>query len=1219
MRRREYMIICKATGRTPVLAKTIELRGVTGHGIKVLGQTQLDEIKLGPVTVIIVEDIGHAMIVGRDLLCLDQATIDYTTGLLTLRGQQLSLLPARHTDALHSLGDRPPIVNESRIAECVHRNQELFAAKGEPLGCHPDIQVRIHTDGPPIKRRPYRLPLSKRQALEKKMEELIEQGVIVPSSSPWSSPVVLVEKKDNSDGPRFCVDYTALNKITIKDAYPIPLIRDIFDQLHGAVIFSTLDLKSGFHQLPVHPDDQHKTAFNSHLGLFQWTRMPMGLCNSSQMFQRAMEVVFKGLIGKTCMLYIDDIVVYSKSEEEHVQHLEQMFARLREYNLRLNPSKCSFGLKRVKLLGYIVSQDGLSADPDKVSAIARMTAPKSVAEIRSFLGMTGYYRSCIKDYAHISEPLVSLTRKNMRFTWSAEHQKAFDSLKQSLVCDMVMAHPQTDKPYLLYTDACDYAIGGILCQLDDNGVERPIVYLSKQLSDTQRRWATIEKEAYAVIYALKQLRPYLYGASFRTFTDHKPLTSLFTKEMNNTKIQRWSVLLAEYGCKVEYHKGKLNVRADMLSRIRQKEEVATFDVGYWQLGDKLPQLPEDLTATDIYGLDIPEIARQQKDMTEWTEQHDQDSHYEVINELLYTTKRPYQYAADHPRLIIPPAWRPHIMKQAHIDVGHMSVIKTMRKIQEAFIWQGMRADITSFIAKCPTCLVHSRIQPRAPMGEMPIATAPMQIVGADLIGPLVKSPHENCYILTIIDHCTGWGQAYPIPAKSSYHVWRKFTTQFFPMHGYPDVLITDQGLEFGALELRRYLQDVGIEQRRTTSYNPQANGKCERFNGTLKQIIARLINNTRDNWEDQLGPALLAYNNSVSDSTGHTPFFLNYGRRARIPISKFLKDNAGLDYRLQHVADALRTARQVTEKSRHYNRQRLARQANAGRITEGDTVIIKAAEPLSLTSTWDPQWTVTKVRDKVIWLTHQQTGKQKVLNRNKVKLVDPNIVWDELNPRPIRNPRKSTKLTGLAPRAIRQDHAAQEPTPSTSKAATKVKPTMKRRRHESHSSEEEETTTARHTKTATRKGTSVEPQPSTSQHQQDPPESPVTTTEQHSSRKRAAVDCKTSAAVGKRQHRQAPRRPHEQDDTPQDNKRPLFKGVRRPHEDDSQDIRKRLHRHAPRRLHDPEPEVNPKRTRPTLPRGAKRTLPPDITPPTPEQQKKAKVAVIATLVSLLKC
>jgi hypothetical protein len=674
LRRHEYEILRRRTGRTAILDKAAELIGVTGHDLAVLGKTQITEEQLGNMTVIIVDHIGHPMILGRDVLSPGGAVIDYEQGILTCGQTVLTLIPATPPPhQLSSLGDHPPIVSDSAIGQCVSQNEDLFAAKGEPLGCHPDIAVRIETEGRPIKRRPYRLPLKKRAALDTKLDELLQQGVIVPSSSPWASPVVLVDKKDPTDGPRFCIDFTALNKVTKKDAYPIPLIRDIFDQLQGATIFSTIDLKSGFHQLPLHPPHAEKTAFVFHRGLFQWTRLPMGLCNATQAFQRAMEVILKGLIGTICLLYVDDIVLYSKTPEEHCTHLQMLFDRLRQYNLRLNPKKCVFGQSEINLLGYVVSQHGLKANPAKVAAITRMQAPKSTAEIRSFLGMTGYYRNCIKDYARIAEPLVALTRKNAHFAWHDPQQHAFDLLKQALVSDHVMAHPQTDRPYKLFTDACDYAIGAILVQQDDAGTERPIVYLSKQLSATQRRWATIEKEAYAVVYALKQLRPYLWGAEFSTYTDHKPLTSLFTKEMNNTKIQRWAVLLAEYGCKVQYWKGKLNVRADMLSRIKQSDDINTYDSDYWQIGDTLKDLPPDDPVPDLYNLDLQEVSRLQKDMPEWSEHHDEDSQYCIVDDLLYSTRLPYQHATDNPRLVIPPpATPPHHTVRSHRSRPYVS-------------------------------------------------------------------------------------------------------------------------------------------------------------------------------------------------------------------------------------------------------------------------------------------------------------------------------------------------------------------------------------------------------------------------------------------------------------------------------------------------------------------------------------------------------------------
>ena len=1006
VRRKEFMELCKHVGRSPILSKAVELIGVTGHDIKVKGATQLPIDQVGPIDFIVVEDINHPMIIGRDILRAYKAIIDYDQGVLKWNDRTWPLLPQPSGGAILTLGDHPPLMRSPLIEKCVTAHEHIFAAKGEPLGCHPDIMVRIETEGPPVRRRPYRVPLAKRKALDDQLEDLLNQGIIEPSSSPWASPVVMVQKKDPQAAPRFTVDYTALNKQLKKDAYPIPLIRDIFDQLQGASVFSTLDLKSGFHQLPIHPDDKEKTAFICHAGLFNWLRMPMGLATASARFQRAMEKVLEGLLGKFALLYIDDVIIYSRNETDHALHLSAVFQRFEQYQLTLNPAKCVFGMAQVKLLGYIVSEKGLSGDPEKIAAIKRMQEPANVKQVRAFLGMSGYYRTLIKDYAHIAEPLVALTKKNHRFVWTEAQQKAFEALKDALISDQVMAHPCPDKEYLLYCDACDHAVGAILCQKDDQGIERPIVYVSKQLSDSQRKWATIEREAYGLIHALKTLRPYLWGSKYRCFVDHKPLTSLFTKDFNNTKIQRWSILLAEYGCKVEYHKGRLNVRADMLSRIKQKEDIATLDAPYWHLEKPIP-LPEDQPSTEqTYGLDLQVLAEQQRAMTQWTEHHDEDSDYEVVNGLLYSVKRPHKQASYHHRLVVPPQQRPQVIERAHKETGHMSVIKTLRKLQDAFVWPGMREDITRWIAKCPICIAYSNRKPHVPMGDMPVAKAPMELVAADLIGPLVESPEGNKYILSMIDHATCWAECYPIKNKTSHEVWKKLTREFFPRHGYVSTLLTDRGLEFGAEALTSYLKDLGIEHRRTTSYHPEANGKCERLNATIKKVIARLVNNNRSAWEDQLGPALMAYNNVVSEATHHTPYYLLYGRRARLPLSRLLRTDEMADGRLQDVAEALKAAAARTKDARLHNRRRLAKKANAGQLSVGDHVTLLVNEPLTMTSRWDPYWQVVQIRGKVIWIVHQQTATTRRVNRDKVKVVDPEVAWDELAPRPKRAAEK---------------------------------------------------------------------------------------------------------------------------------------------------------------------------------------------------------------------
>ena len=730
-----------------------------------------------------------------------------------------------------------------------------------------------------------------------------------------------------------------------------------------------------------------------------------------------MDKVLSGLIGKTCLVYLDDIVIFSKNETEHAEHLQEVFDRLREAGLTLKASKCFFGLDCVNLLGYRISKDGIAVDPKKTEAIVKLNPPKTITEIRSFMGMAGYYRQCLPGFAHISEPLVRLTRKHVRFLWGKEQQDAFDTLKAMLVSSHVMAYPQLNKPYKLYTDACDHAVGAILCQDDENGVEKVIQYISHQLSGPQLRWATIEKEAYAVVYAIGKLRPYLYGAQFTIYTDHKPLKSLFTAEMQNTKIQRWAVLLAEYGANIEYRKGKNNIRADMLSRIKPVEvdlmEVGVIDTEEWVDPDAFGDDEADQRLPlEAHGINLDEVRELQK--VEFRDEilhaGEDDSPYEIFAGLLYSIRKPTTTSALYPRLVLPQKFRKDVIQASHKDVGHMSLQKTLDRVRDAYVWTNMRKDIKLVLEMCGICkIVKSRPQ-RVPMSEMPISTYPFQIVGIDLIGPFCVSPNGNRYVLNAVDHCTGWAESYPIPRKTMKCVFDAIANDLIPRHGVPELCICDRGNEFKG-EIPAYLKQMGCSLRLTTPYRPQTNGKIERFNKTLKEMLTHLVNNDSTEWEARLADALLAYRNSVSVVTGFTPFQLLYTRRARLPLTKALQApgrNEPLCNRMEEMASNLRKARTHTEQSRRYNRERLQQRANAQDIHVGDTVIIKAEERLTLTSRWDPQWEVTQVRGPVCWVRNQQTAKTKVLNRTKLHIVDPNIIWDEVRPRPKRQSNRSS-------------------------------------------------------------------------------------------------------------------------------------------------------------------------------------------------------------------
>lgn len=1000
LRREAYLDICKQQSRIPLIRKTAPLFSVSGAKLTTLGETEMEMHPGGAWPWTIVEGISHDAILGADILRKGESNINFKTEILTLGGTDYPLY-------CESKSDIAEISVVDPIFDIITEFDDIFYKKGTPLKeCALRPLVIDTGDSAPVHQRPYRVPLAKRKILEKEVQEMLNLGVIRPSSGPWAAPLLLVEKKDQTW--RCTVDYRALNLVTRMDRHPLPLIQDIFDQLGGSSVFTTVDLKAGYWQLPVHKDSIEKTSFVCHMGQYEFLREPMGIACSPPVFQREMQRALSGLVGMCVLVYLDDLVIYSKNMNDHADHLRLVFKRLRQFGLTLKREKCSFAQEEVELLGYVISENGIKANPNKVEAIINMPTPKCIKEVRSLLGMTGYYRQTIHQYAHTAEPLVALTRKHAKFNWGPEQQKAFELLKTALISNEVMAYPQVNRPYKLFTDACDYAVGAILVQEDDKGVERVVHYLSHQLSATQRTWAAIEKEAYGVVWAVKKLHSYLHGADTTVYTDHKPLRCLFTKQMNNTKVQRWAILLAEYGIKIEYIQGSRNIRADMLSRIRDHNEVCVIDTDDWIDADFPDGMESSRIPLEEDGLTEERLREEQRvqfpDL--YNKAAEDDSEYEVIQGLLYSTQKPTRYEADYPRIVLPPCFRKQVIERAHKDVGHMGGLKTRRRVTEAYVWRGMKAEINKRVSLCPLCAVHVRRRQHVPMGEMPIATYPTQIVSADLIGPLAETPKGSKYILTILDHCTGWAEVYPLPDKKSETVTERIRDGYFARVGEPEIFLTDNGAEFNEREWRQYLRSVGVDHRTTTPVHPQGNGKSERFNRTIKEMLRKLINGQRTDWERKLPTAIRCYRKAVSTVTGFSPYHLWFGRRPRVPLSRMLHYEEGLSTpfggRLAEMSEIFKQAKQLTEESRHYNRARLERKANAEDIEVGDTVIVAANEPMSLTAKWDHQFEVIRRVKTTYWLRNQVTGKEIKVHREKLRLVDPNLLWDEVAVRPRR-------------------------------------------------------------------------------------------------------------------------------------------------------------------------------------------------------------------------
>lgn len=448
----------------------------------------------------------------------------------------------------------------------ISQYQDVFDWNNDSLGCTPLITHRIITeDVPPIRCRPYRMSPVEIDSLKKEIEKLSGLGVIKPSNSPWSAPIILVKKKDGSY--RLVVDYRKINAITKKDAYALPRIETLLDTLGNASIFSALDMRSGFYQVALAEDSIEKSAFaTAQFGQWAYTRMPMGLCNSVGTFQRMVDLVFKDLINKSLVAYIDDLNCFSKTHDEHLKDLEKLFICVRKANLKLNIDKCYFFKKKLNFLGYIITAEGLETDPGKIEKIKDFPMPTTVTQIKSFIGIASYYRRFIKDFAAIARPLHNLTKKNQN-KWNQEAIESFHKLKNALTNTPVLIRPDFDKPFILVTDASKVGLGSILSQLDKDGYEHPVQYISRGVRGAEQNYGISKLECLAIVWSVMVFRPYLLGRKFTIITDHSAINGLLKAQEPTGILARWITILNEYEFEVKYRPGRINESADFLSRL----------------------------------------------------------------------------------------------------------------------------------------------------------------------------------------------------------------------------------------------------------------------------------------------------------------------------------------------------------------------------------------------------------------------------------------------------------------------------------------------------------------------------------------------------------------------------------------------------------------------------------------------------------------------------
>ena len=818
-----------------------------------------------------------------------------------------SQVPAHLNDLYTRTVDGMTKSQAKQVASLLSKYSSTFSENDSDLGRTGIITHKIPTgDARPIKQPLRRVPVHMREEVDTHIDEMLDKGVIRPSTSPWSSGIVLVTKKDGTK--RFCVDYRRVNDVTIKDAYPLPRTDDALGQLSGSKWFSCLDLNSGYWQIEVDENDKCKTAFSTRQGLFEFNLMPFGLCNAPATFERLMETVLAGLNWQICLVYLDDIIVTGKTFEDMVKNLDSVLSRLTAAGLRLKPRKCQLFGKRVEFLGHIVSEDGIHTDPKKTEAVREWPVPNNVRDLRSFLGFCGYYRKFLKNHSEIAKPLHRLTEKTQKFIWSEECSQAFNTLKKMLVEAPVLAHPDFTKPFLLDTDASDMAIGSVLSQVID-GKEKVIGYASRTLTKAEKKYCVTRKELLAVVVFIKHFRHYLYGKKFIVRTDHGSLRWLMNFKNPEGQVARWHEVLSSYEFDILHRPGRQHRNADGMSRIpckqcgRVDEDEVEFDQQHvikalYELDQGDPD-SVDIKSAQESDRDISRLKEYlQKEVRPERSEIAEESYFfkslwsqwqrlDIQNGLLVRRWDVLGTDITNWQAIVPLAQRRFVLKQSH-DIrasGHLGMKKTVSKIRQKYYWPGLQSDVRMYIAGCEKCT--KRKYPmktkKAPM-QIVRAGYPMERIAVDILGELPMTEKGNKYILVISDYFTKWTESFPMANMEARTVANIMVEHVIARFGIPEKIHSDQGRQFVSKLSTEMCSLLQIEKTRTTPYHPQSDGMVERFNRTLCAMLSSYVSENQRDWDCHLQYVMMAYRATEHETTGCSPNMLMLGRETTTPL-----------------------------------------------------------------------------------------------------------------------------------------------------------------------------------------------------------------------------------------------------------------------------------------------------------------------------------------------
>lgn len=930
----------------------------------------------------------------------------------------------------------------AEIQQLLKEHANCFPKEGE-LGFSDAVKHAVNTtDEIPVSQPYRRIPPNQLLEVKAHIHQLLEQGVIKPSHSPYASPIVLAKKKDGS--LRMCVDYRRLNAKTVRDSFPLPRIEETLDSMTEAKFFSTLDLAAGYNQIAVEEKDKHKTAFITPFGLFQYERLPFGLSGAPATFQRFMQRLFSEKLFEILLIYLDDLLVFSKTFEEHLQHLRYVFSTFEKHGLKLKPSKCHLFREEVPYLGHVISAEGVATDPEKISAVRDWPTPSTVKQLQAFLGLAGYYRRFIEKFAQIAAPLYDAvqlgngkstekkkTAKKLR--WTEDCEKAFQTLKDKLTSAPILSFADFSKPFILHVDASNEGLGAVLSQEGD-GRAHVIAYASRRLKPSERNmenYSSRKLELLALKWAVtEKFKEYLLGSKFTVWTDNNPLTHIENAKLSAVE-QRWVADLAPFDFDLKFRRGKENSNADALSRRPEFAMQTAIDVATettsmpndlqqaackeevaYAYAISLTFTEDSMNAEQIAHLQEEDetIARTKYFVERKKKPTPEEAKFESreTKKLLRQWKRlniiegvlhrkifsPIQEAKQ--QVVLPKNKAKLILQELHDKMAHQGIDKTTELARERYFWLGMTTDILDYCKSCRRCLTAKAQMPKEKAELKPIiATKPLEVVAMDftVLEP-AKDGKEN--VLVITDMFTKFTVAVPTKDQTAQTTAKVLVGEWFQKFGIPQRLHSDQGRNFESEVIAELCKTYGIKKSRTTPYRPQGNPQPERFNRTLHDLLKTLSEEQKNRWTEHIQQVVWAYNATPHATTGLSPYYLMFGREPRLLVDTMFKVEENKpcpDWIIHHrrsLDKAYQHTRRQIQREADKRKERFDQGVKSDPVRKGQKVLLRNRVPgrNKIQDKWKKEeWVVTESKDNVCTVVSTESGEAKRVHRNEVKTV----------------------------------------------------------------------------------------------------------------------------------------------------------------------------------------------------------------------------------------